>query len=105
MIVFLSTWILGILCSLSFGKLGGIKLLGQNIFGFCDMLTSNYVMTLGALAFVIFVGWKMKKENIRARFLEGGGKISGWTFPTVYFIIRYVAPVMILAIFITNLIG
>lgn len=105
MIVFLSTWILGILCSLSFGKLGGIKLLGQNIFGFCDMLTSNYVMTLGALAFVIFVGWKMKKENVRARFLEGGGKISGWTFPTVYFIIRYVAPVMILAIFITNLIG
>lgn len=103
-IVFTGSWLLGILCSLSFGVLGEIKIFGKNIFGFLDMVTSNYLMILGALAFVIFVGWKMGKAEVKEKFTEGGSKLSRLTFNFIYFIIKYVAPVMILAIFISNLI-
>lgn len=103
-LIFAITWILGALCSLSFGVLSGVKIAGLTIFSFCDALTSNFMMTFGALLFVIFVGWKMKKAAVRAEITNNGSlKFSGKAFGFVYFLIRYVSPLAILAIFLTNL--
>lgn len=100
---FVNAWILGTLCSLSFGVLGHIKIAGNTIFGTCDMLSSNILMTLTALAVAIFVGWKMKKEDVRDELTNGGTlKANCVIFDTVYFIIKWIAPVMILVIFISN---
>lgn len=101
--IFLFAWILGILCSLSFDPLSGIKLMGKSIFDFCDALTSNFLMTFGAMLFAIFVGWKMDKETVRDE-LTCGGTLKGTAriFDVVYFMIRYIAPPVILAIFIGN---
>lgn len=96
-LLFSCTWLLGALCSLSFGPLSGVHIFGQTIFSFCDTLTSNFLMTFGALLFVIFVGWKMDRESVRS---EIGSRI----FPVLYFLIRYIAPVTIVAIFLTNFI-
>lgn len=90
----LSAWCLGVLCSLSFGPLSDVHLFGQTIFGFCDLLTSNYLMTLGALAFAIFVGWRMDKKQIRSE--------TGRFF---HFMIKWIVPVAILAIFVTGILG
>ena len=55
---------------------------------------------------MIFVGWKMKKSAVREEITNGGKlKFSSKLFGVVYFFIRYIAPVAILAIFITNLLG
>ncbi|MBR5432509.1 MAG: sodium-dependent transporter [Bacteroidales bacterium] len=105
-VIFCGTWLLGALCSLSFGPLSGFKLFGETIFNFCDKLTSNFLMSFGSMLFVIFVGWKMKKSAVRQEFTNGGTlRFSTRLFGVVYFFIRYIAPLAIIAIFITNLLA
>lgn len=104
-IIFAFAWVTGILCSLSFGPLAGVKIFGNGIFDFFDKLCSNFLMTFGGLLFTLFVGWKMKKADVADEFTNGGSIRSNivW-FRIMYFLIRYVAPVAIVIIFVTNLI-
>ena len=105
-LIFGATWLLGALCSLSFGPLSEVKILGKTIFDFCDTLTSDYLMTFGSLLFVLFVGWKMKRETVWNEFTNGGSlRGSVRLFGVVWFLIRYVAPLVILTIFVTNLLA
>jgi NSS family neurotransmitter:Na+ symporter len=104
-VLFVFCWVLGTICSLSFGPLSGFKIFGNTIFSFCDRLVSIFLMTFGGLLFTIFVGWKMKRADVRDEFTSGGTqKFNVKCFNLVYFLIRYVAPVVIGVIFITNLI-
>lgn len=103
LLLFLVCWGIGVLCSLSFGPLKGVHLLGNTIFEFCDKLISNFVMTLGSLLFVIFVGWKMKKADVYDEFTCGGRLRTGKVFNPIYFLIKWVAPIMIIAIFMSNI--
>ena len=106
LVIFIGTWLLGVICSLSFGPLSGVRIFGDIIFDFLDMFTSNILMTGGALLIVIFVGWKMKKADVRGEFTnEGMLKGSDMVFSPMYFIIRYIAPVAILVIMVTNLLS
>lgn len=102
-VIFLGTWTLGVLCSLSFGPLADVQLFGNSIFSFCDKLTSNFLMTFGGLLFVIFVGWKMPKELVYNEFTNNGSlTFSSRIFGAVHFLIRYIAPLVIITIFATN---
>ncbi len=104
LVIFLGTWLLGILCSLSFGPLSGVKIFGDILFDFLDMFTSNFLMTLGALLIVIFVGWKMGRPDVRDEFTNGGTLSgSGRVFGPMFFVIRYLAPVAILVIMVSNI--
>ena len=103
-IIFVLTWALGVLCSLSFGPLSDLKLFGNTLFDFFDKLSANYLMPSGAFLIVLFVGWRMKKSDVREELtnletLSGNARI----FPVVYFLIKYMAPVAIVVIFLTNL--
>ena len=101
---FIGTWTLGCFCSLSFGPLGGIQFFGKTIFGFCDWISSNFLMALGALLFSLFVGWKMKKSDVYDEFTNGGTlKVNVRCFKPVYFLIRYIAPIVILIIFLSGI--
>ncbi len=103
LLIFAGTWLLGALCSLSFGPLSGVKLFGQSIFSFCDYLTSNFLMTFGGLLFVIFVGWKMDRAAVRDEFTCGGtARFNAAVFDVFWFLLRYVAPPAIVVIFLTN---
>lgn len=105
LVIFVGTWILGVICSLSFGPLSHIRIFGDIIFDFLDKFSSNVLMTVGALVIVLFVGWKMKKEDVRNEFTNGGTlRTEGRLFGIMYFIIRYAAPAAILVIMISNLI-
>ncbi|MCR5841027.1 MAG: sodium-dependent transporter [Bacteroidales bacterium] len=102
-LIFLGTWTLGALCSLSFGPLAELKLFGLSLFSFCDMLTSNFLMTFGGLLFVLFVGWKMDKAVVRDEFTAGGtARFNCAVFDAFWFLLRYIAPLAIVIIFITN---
>ena len=103
-ILFCGCWLLGVLCSLSFGPLRDVHILGGTIFDFCDKLTSNFLMTFGSLLFVLFVGWKMKKADVRDEFTNGGSlKANSRLFGFFYFLVRWVAPIAIIVIFASNL--
>ena len=95
-------WAVGILCSLSFGPLAHVTVLGNTFFDFLDGLCSNWLLPLGGLLFTLFVGWKMSKADVRDEFTNGG-TVNVRLFDVVYFLMRFVAPVGILVIFATNL--
>ena len=97
-----STWLVGVLCSLSFGSLSGIKLLGLSFFDFLDTLCSDWLLPLGGLAFTIFVGWWMSKADVRDE-LTNGGTVNVKLFRGVYFLMRYLAPVGIILVFLSNI--
>ena len=104
-LVFIVAWVLGALCSLSFGPLSGFKIFGQTIFNLFDKLSANILMPVGGLLLVIFAGWVMKKDDVISEFTNGGTlkcnrKISGF----VYFMIRYICPLIVIAVFASSLI-
>ena len=98
-------WAVGVLCSLSFGPLAGVKLLGNSIFDFLDKLCSDWLLPIGGLLFTLFVGWKMSRADAYDEFTNGGTlKANVALFRTVWFLVRYVAPIGIVVVFLTNLI-
>ena len=104
--LFVLCWIVGALCSLSFGPLSNIQIGGRGLFDFFDNLSSNVLMTLGSLFTVLFVGWRLKKTDIYDEFTNGGTlSTNARIFGVLWFLIRYIAPLAIITIFLTNLLA
>ena len=104
-LVFLACGAMGVVCSLSFGPLNGVQVVGKNIFDLCDWFASNVLLLLMAFIVVVFVGFVMKKEDVRDEITNGGRKtLNNKLFGVIYFLIKWVAPVSVLAIFVTNFI-
>ena len=103
-LVFVLCWIFGALCSLSFGPLADVKIFDRTIFDFFDNLSSNILMTLGSLLTVLFVGWRLKKTDIYDEFTNGGTlSANARIFGVLWVLIRYIAPVAVLTVFVTGL--
>ena len=106
LIVFCLCWSAGTLCSLSFGPLSDLKIFDMTIFDFLDYTSSNVLMILGSLLTVLFVGWRLKKTYIYDEFTNGGSlRLNVRIFGILWFLIRYIAPVAVLMIFIFGIIG
>ncbi|HDP76176.1 MAG TPA: sodium-dependent transporter [Bacteroidales bacterium] len=90
---------LGVLASLSFGPLSNFRLSGKTIFDMLDFLASNILLPLGGMLIVIFVGWYLKKSTLYDE-ISNGGKLKASYFPIYRFIVRFIAPLAIAAIFI-----
>ena len=105
-IIFAICWILGALCSLSFGPLSHLKIGNGNLFDFFDSFSSNILMTLGSLFTVLFVGWRLKKTDVFDEFTNGGTRLRNVRiFGALWFLIRYICPVAIAIIFVSGLIS
>lgn len=102
--LFALCWVIGAVCSLSFGPLSHIRIAGGNIFDFFDSMSSNVLMTLGSLFTVVFVGWRLKKADVYDEFTNGGTlSRNAKIFGVLWFLIRYIAPLAIISIFISGL--
>lgn len=105
MIICAISLVLGTVCSLSFGPLSGYTIGGKIIFDIFDICASNFLMIAGALLVVLFVGWKLKRSDVYDEFISGGKKKKNAVyFGLTYFLIRYVAPLAVLVIFIQGLV-
>ncbi len=105
-VIFAIAWLVGAICSLSFGPLSDIKIFDRSIFDFFDNLSSNILMTLGSLLTVLFVGWRLKKTDIYDELTNGGTLSTNVKiFGALWFIIRYICPVAVLAIFLFGILA
>ena len=103
-LLFVVTGALGGLCSLSFGPLADVKVFGMGFFDLFDTVASNVLLTVGGLLVVLFVGWKMPKADVYDELTNGGTKRRNVRlFNFFYFLIRYVAPVGVLVLILSNL--
>jgi SNF family Na+-dependent transporter len=61
-----------------------------------DYLTANILLPLGGFLIALFVGWRMTERSVQSELrLRLGFVYSLW-----YFLVRYVAPVAILVVFL-----
>ena len=93
--------LLGILATLSFGRLSEFTIFGKTIFGLLDYASANIMLTFGALLIVIFVGWRMGKSDFLEE-ISNRGTLQSVLFKIVFIIIRYLAPVAIGIITVAN---
>ena len=84
-------WSLGVFSALSFNLMSEFKLFGMNFFDFTDFLTNQIMLPLGGIFIAVFVGWVMKKKDVLDELqIEDGIIFKSW-----FFVIRFVAPVMV----------
>lgn len=100
----LVVFFIGMFCALSFGPLNHCKILGRTIFEFFDLITASYMMPIGALAMTIFLGWFYPKVEVQDE-ITNGGALKGKFFELYYFILRYVAPLALIVIIISGIVG
>ena len=103
MLLFLLCGSVGVLCSLSFGPLGGMKIAGMTLFDLMDSLSSNILLPVLAFLVVFFVGRILRREDVREE-LTYAHPANARLFGVVYFLIRWVAPIAVVLLFITNFI-
>ncbi|WP_462376404.1 sodium-dependent transporter [Rikenella microfusus] len=101
-------WLLGTLCLVAAlcaqSQVEGSRLMigRYNIFDFLDMLSSNYLMTIGGLLIVVFAGWHISEKRLRKVFTTNG-TCNNRIFPVFRFVIRYVSPVAVAIIFLSKI--
>jgi len=100
----LIVFIVGAFCTLSFGPLSNVTIFNRSIFDFFDLVTASYLMPIGALGMTIYLGWFFPKADVRDE-LSNGGTLKAKAFGLYYFILRYIAPLALLVILISGLIG
>jgi neurotransmitter:Na+ symporter, NSS family len=93
---------LGVFASLSFGPLKDFTIFGKSIFDILDYTASNVLLPLGGLLIVLFVGWFAGKRIARKE-LSNEGTLKAKYYPAFNFVVKFMAPVAIAAIFIYSL--
>jgi len=72
---------------------------GFTFFDFLDFLTSNVMLPLSGLLIALFVGFVMKDQFVDDE-MQG---TSPWVMRCWRFVLRYLAPVAIAAVFVTGI--
>jgi neurotransmitter:Na+ symporter, NSS family len=99
------TFFVGALCSLSQGELSGVKIFGFNFFDLFDKLSANVLLPLGGILIVIFVGWRLPHADFKDEITSGGAiKFKSWFLEFSYFIIKFIAPIVVGIVMLRGLI-
>ncbi|WP_252503794.1 sodium-dependent transporter [Sporosarcina sp. Marseille-Q4943] len=90
-------FIVGIPSALSFGVLSDVKMPGGTFFDFADILTSRIGLPIGALLISIFAGHVLSTADTDDELRMNSGLNKAWKF-----IVRFIAPLAIIIIFIAS---
>lgn len=77
---------------------GCLSAYSSTVFNIFDKTSANVLLPLGALFIVIFVPLVLKREGARLELEAHGSKLK--MFNVVYFIVKFIAPIAILLIFL-----
>ncbi len=91
--------IIAVFCSLSMGAYPDMQIMGMPILSFCDSLTADWLLPAGSLLTCILVGWFIPKHIVHEEFTNHG-TVATHLYAIWLFLIRFVCPIAIIAIFI-----
>lgn len=104
LITFSVIGLFGVLCSLSLGELKEMTLFGKNMFDLFDYTTSNIMLPVGGLLIVLFVGWKIRREDVRDELFNGGViPFKKTLFNWIIIGIKFLAPIAIAFILLNGI--
>lgn len=92
-------WALGLGALASFNIGADWLLFGLNFFDFLDVMTANLLLPLGGLLTALFVGWWLPKRITQ----DEMRRESTMGYNLWLFLVRFIAPVAVLVVFIANL--
>ena len=99
LIVMLPLFVISPICSLSQGALSGVTIFGLTIFTFLDTLATNVLLPVVSIGLCIWLGWFAPKGLLSDQLSNAGSLKTRLAMP-IRFIIRWVAPLLILTVFI-----
>jgi len=91
--------IIAVFCSLSMGACPEMQIMGMPVLSFCDSLTADWLLPAGSLLTCILVGWFIPKHIVHDEFTNHG-TVATRLYAIWLFLIRFVCPIAIIAIFI-----
>ena len=95
--------VLGSSCALTNSTLANFKLFGMNMFDLFDFASSNVLLPLGGILLALFVGWVWGKDNFLQALSNHGALGNGAIASMVFFLLRYVSPLLILVVMLKGL--
>lgn len=99
LIVMLPLFVISPICSLSQGALSGVTIFGLTIFNFLDTLATNVLLPVVSIGLCIWLGWFAPKGLLSDQLSNAGSLKTRLALP-IRFIIRWIAPLLILTVFI-----
>ncbi len=95
----LITWVVGLGTVFSFNLWADDTIFGLTFFDLLDFATANVILPLGGLFIALFAGWTLSRKVTMDELKLGGISYQLW-----YILVRYVAPLAVVAIFL-NVVG
>ncbi|HEY9551227.1 MAG TPA: sodium-dependent transporter [Prevotella sp.] len=99
LLVTVSTCIIGIFCSLSLGKFQWLQVGGKPLLDAFDFVTGQLFLPIGGFLTCLFLGWAVPKKIVYDEFTNRQ-TLRGALFGVYLFMVRFVCPIAILAIFL-----
>lgn len=94
--------VLMVFASLSLTGVEWGSILGRTLFDWLDYITANTLMPLIAMASATLVGWRMSEKSLHDQ-LTNGGENRFRVFKVLRFLLRYVSPIILLLLMLSNL--
>lgn len=91
--------VIGVLCTLSCGAVDWLSFAGKSFLDWCDYVTGQMLMPVGAILACLFIGWFAPRKVVHDEFTNHGTLRS--TFYGIFlFCVRFICPVCIVIIFL-----
>lgn len=100
-----TSMVLASFCAMSFGPLKDVHIIGGfTVFETFDFLTAKLIMPLSGIVLSVFVGWRLKRQLVLDELTNNGSiRIPRIVTAAFLFILRWLAPIAIAAIFVNEL--
>ncbi len=100
LIVTISCCVVGTCCSLSLGAWDWLSIGGKSLFDAFDFVTGQIMLPLAGMLMCLFLGWYVPRKVVRDEFTNWGTLSTGRLFGIYIFFVRFVCPLLILAVFL-----
>ena len=91
--------LIAIFCSLSVGAYSELKVFGMSLMDFCDSLTAQIMLPVGAFLTSIMLGWFVNRQLVQEE-ITNNDVLKTSFFKAYIFSIRYIVPLCIVLIFL-----
>ncbi len=94
--------VIGVVSSWALGIWKSFTICGLNLFDALDFLTAKIMLPLGGMFAAVFVGWMLDRSIVKGE-VTNYGMLKSSYYPLYIFILRFVAPIGIVLIFVNEL--
>lgn len=95
-----AVWLLGVAALLSFNVWSDVLVFGLNIFDLLDTFTAKFLLPLTGLGSIVFAAWCLDRKSVEQELGLSAAGVTAWNV-----IARVVAPIGVVVVFITGVIG